>query len=307
MPPCQLGRHVNLPFATSSTRASLNFDLIHCDLWTSPIPSVSGYKYYLVILDDCYHFVWTFPLWLTSDTFPTLSNFFAHVQTQFNRTIKFVQCDDGREFGNSASLAFFLAKGVSLQMSCPCTSQQNGKAERIIRTLNNVTHTFLFQASMPLSYWVDALATATFTINRLSTKTLHMSTPFFALYGTLPSYHDMRTFGCTCYPNLTATSPYKLAPRSALCVFLGYSPDHKGYQCLDLTTNHVIISRNVVFDETSFPFSRQQSSRSSQDFDFLTNDMCKCSPSYRYHRRYQDAFTCIPGPFNGFFHASAHH
>jgi hypothetical protein len=37
------------------------FDLVHCDLWTSPILSLSGYKYYLVILDDYSHFPWTFP------------------------------------------------------------------------------------------------------------------------------------------------------------------------------------------------------------------------------------------------------
>jgi hypothetical protein len=29
---CQLGRHTRLPFPTSSSRASQNFDLIHCDL-----------------------------------------------------------------------------------------------------------------------------------------------------------------------------------------------------------------------------------------------------------------------------------
>jgi hypothetical protein len=46
--------------------------MIHCDLWTSPVPNVSGFKYYLVILDDFSHFVWTFPLRLKSDTFPTL-------------------------------------------------------------------------------------------------------------------------------------------------------------------------------------------------------------------------------------------
>jgi hypothetical protein len=97
-------------------------------------------------------------------------------------------------------------------MSCPYTSQQNGKAERLIRTVNNVTRTLLFQASMPPSYWADALATATYLINRLPTKTLNMSTPFFPLHGTLPSYHDLHAFGCTCYPNLSATSPHKLAP-----------------------------------------------------------------------------------------------
>jgi hypothetical protein len=53
---CQLDRHTRLPFTTSSSRAEQAFDLVHCDLWTSPILSLSGYKYYLVILDDFSHF-----------------------------------------------------------------------------------------------------------------------------------------------------------------------------------------------------------------------------------------------------------
>jgi hypothetical protein len=51
-------------------RADNNFDLIHCDLYTSPIVSISGCKYYLVILGDHSHFVWTFPLRVKSDIFP---------------------------------------------------------------------------------------------------------------------------------------------------------------------------------------------------------------------------------------------
>ena len=54
---CQLGRHTRLPFSNSDSRALKNFDLIHCDLWTSPVLSVSCYKYYLVILDDCSHYL----------------------------------------------------------------------------------------------------------------------------------------------------------------------------------------------------------------------------------------------------------
>jgi hypothetical protein len=56
-----------------------------------------------------------------------------------------------------------------------------------------------------------------------------------------------------------------------LCVFIGYSPDHKGYRCLDLNTNRVIISRHVIFDETTFPFSRHRPS-APHELDFLTND-----------------------------------
>jgi hypothetical protein len=73
---CQLGRHVRLPFHSSSSHATRNFQLIHCDLWTSLITSVSGHKYYLAILGDCSHYLWTFPLRLKSDTFSTLTNFF---------------------------------------------------------------------------------------------------------------------------------------------------------------------------------------------------------------------------------------
>jgi hypothetical protein len=72
---CQLGRHVCLPFTKSNSRALKNFDLIHCDLWTSPVASITSYKYYLIILDDCSHHSWTFSLRLKSDTFPTLSIF----------------------------------------------------------------------------------------------------------------------------------------------------------------------------------------------------------------------------------------
>jgi hypothetical protein len=85
---CQLGKHTRLPFSSSSNHASKAFDLIHLDLWTSPVVSVSGSKYYLVILDDFTHYLWIFPLKLKSDTFTTLSNFFAYVATQFGSTVK---------------------------------------------------------------------------------------------------------------------------------------------------------------------------------------------------------------------------
>jgi hypothetical protein len=43
--------------------------------------------------------------------------------------------------------------------------------------------------------------------------------------------------------------------RSKQYVFLGYSGLHKWYKCLDISTGRVYISRDVVFDETVFPFA----------------------------------------------------
>jgi hypothetical protein len=122
---------------------------MYLDLWTSPVVSVSGSKYYMVILDDFIHYLWTFPLKLKSDTFTTLSNFFAYVSNQFGRKIKAIQCDNGREFDNSYTQIFLLSNGTQLQMSCPYTSPQNGKVERIIHSINNVIRTLLIQASLP--------------------------------------------------------------------------------------------------------------------------------------------------------------
>jgi hypothetical protein len=80
-----------MPFVSSTSHTDNIFDLIHCDLWTFPVVSVSDHKYYLVIIDDRSYFVWTFPLRVKSDTFFILSIFFAFVSTQFGRTIKDVQ------------------------------------------------------------------------------------------------------------------------------------------------------------------------------------------------------------------------
>jgi hypothetical protein len=157
-----------------------------------------------------------------------------------------------REFDNSFTRTFLLSKGAQLRMSCPYTSPQNSKAEHIIRTIKNVIRTLLIQASLPGRYWAEGLHTAVYLLNRLPTKTTSAVCLHVALFGFAPSYEHLRVFGCACYPNIAATMPHKLAPLSTRCVFSGYSTDHKVYRCLDLSTNRLIVSRHVAFDEESF-------------------------------------------------------
>lgn len=91
--------------------------------------------------------------------------------------------------------------------------------------------------------------------------------PLFALFHITPNYSHL-LFGCLCYPNLAFIMTHKLAPRSAPCVFLGYSSTHKGYRCMDIATGRIIISRHVVFDETNYPFAKTETV-SSSSYDFL--------------------------------------
>jgi hypothetical protein len=145
-------------------------------------------------------------------------------------------------------------------------SPQNVKVERIIRSVNNVIRTLLIQASLLGRYWAEGLHIATYLLNRLPTTVIQATCPHLALFGFTPSYEHLCVFGCTCYPNTTATAPHKLSPRFTRCVFMGYSGDHKGYRYLDLLTNRLIVSRHVVFDEDSFPLTV---SPSLTDLDFL--------------------------------------
>jgi hypothetical protein len=151
-------------------------------------------------------------------------------------------------------------------MLCPYTSPQNGKVERIIRSVNHVIRTLLTQASLPGRYWAEGLDTATYLLNRLPTMVIQATCPHLALFGFAPFYEHLHVFDCTCYPNIIATAPHKLSPHSTRCVFLGYYVDHKGYHCLDLSTNRLIGSRHVVFDEDNFPLT---ASPSLTDLDFL--------------------------------------
>lgn len=107
---------------------------------------------------------------------------------------------------------------------------------------------------MPLKFWDEAFLTATYLINFLPSKVIKFETPITRLFGTIPDYKSLRIFGCACWPNLRPYNVRKLAFRSKRCVFLGYSPIHKGVKCLDVSTGRVYISRDVVFDESVFPF-----------------------------------------------------
>ncbi|GJZ27086.1 ribonuclease H-like domain-containing protein [Tanacetum coccineum] len=149
---CQLGKHVKLPFYSSESSVDSLFEIIHSDIWTSSIPSESGIKYYAIFLDHFSHFVWVYPLHKKSDLFDNFVAFCAYVNKQFNVDIKALQCDHGGEYDNTRFHDLFRQNGIQFRFSCPRTSQQNGKFERMICTINNLICTLLFQAHIPLSY-----------------------------------------------------------------------------------------------------------------------------------------------------------
>jgi histone deacetylase 1/2 len=109
---------------------------------------------------------------------------------------------------------------------------------------------------MPLKFWDEAFLTATYLINMLPSSVINQEIPMTRLLQETPDFSSLRVFGCACWPNLRPYNTRKLAFRSKQCVFIGYGHIHKGVKCLDVSTGRVYISRDVVFDESVFPFSK---------------------------------------------------
>jgi hypothetical protein len=104
-----------------------------------------------------------------------------------------------------------------------------------------------------LRFGDEVFSSIVYLINRLPSK--NDIVPYTKLFNKTPKYLDLKVLGCSCFPYTRPYNKNKLESRSKQCVFLGYGITQKGYRCLNLSTNKIFILRNVVFDESTFPFN----------------------------------------------------
>ncbi|WVZ90814.1 hypothetical protein U9M48_037076 [Paspalum notatum var. saurae] len=270
---CQKAKSHQLPYSKSHSISTRPLELIFSDVWGQAPSSASGKKYYVSFIDDYSKFSWIYPLKFKSEVFQKFVEFQNLVEHQFDRKIVTIQMDWGGEYKKLHS--FFSRVGITHHVSCPYAHQQNGSAERKHRHIVEVGLALLAYASMPLKFWDDAFISAVYLINRTPSKVLDYETPLERLYHTKPDYASLRVFGCACWPNLRPYNSHKLQFRSKQCVFLGYSPLHKGFKCLDISSGRVYISRDVTFDESMFPFSNLKPSTGRR----LQEEISLLSPS----------------------------
>ncbi|KAB2633275.1 hypothetical protein D8674_029522 [Pyrus ussuriensis x Pyrus communis] len=255
---CAISKSTQLPFSNRNISVSCSFHLIHSDVWMSPVPSISGFQYYVLFTDDFSRYSWIYPMRRKSEMFTHFQTFVAMAQNLFNSSIKILQSDNGTKYVNNAFANFCTTLGIQQRFSCPHTPQQNGVAERKHRHIADMIRTLLHTAHLPSSYWTEAALTAVHLINLLPTPLLNWESLYAKLFHRSPSYSHLRVFGCSCFPNLSPYTSHKLSPRSLECVFIGYNPSHKGYRCLHPSTGRVYISRHVIFQEDYFPFTNLQ-------------------------------------------------
>ncbi|KAG9454499.1 hypothetical protein H6P81_007403 [Aristolochia fimbriata] len=247
---CKLGKHTALPFHTSETHSLAPFDVIHSDIWGSaPIATMGGSSYYVIFVDDYSRFVWVYLLHARSEFYNAYVNFSTMVRTQFSKSIKVFCLDSGGEYVSHIFRSLLQSHGTLHQLSCPYTPQQNGVAERKHRHIVETARTLMLSSSVPKQFWGEAVLTSVYVFNRLPSPILQNSTPFTCPYGASPDYSILRVFDSTCFVLLPDRERDKLSAKSAMCVFLGYGIEQKGFRCFDPMANKLRISRHVTFWE----------------------------------------------------------
>lgn len=144
--------------------------------------------------------------------------------------------------------------GIVHHSSCMDTPQQNGVTERKNRHLLEVTRSLMMATNVPNQFWGEAVLSATYLINRMPSRVLNFNTP----HSTLQAFYQtskiltsipLKVFGCSVFVHNLDPHRSKLDPKSLKFIFLGYSPNQKGYKCNSPSNRKLYHTMDVTFFE----------------------------------------------------------
>jgi hypothetical protein len=173
----------------------------------------------------------------------------ARAENESGGKLKALRTDRGGEFNSNLFSVFCSEGGVKHYTTTPYTPQQNGVVERRNQSVIEMARCLLKAMKVPSVFWGEAVRIAVYLLNRSSTKALDNMTPFEAWHGKKPKVNHLKVFGCLAHVKVVGPNVNKLSGRSKKMIFIGYESGTKGYRLFDPTTNSLVISRDVVFEE----------------------------------------------------------
>ena len=116
---CELAKHKRVSFPVSNKRSSIPFYLIHSDIWgPSPIPNITGAKWFVSFIDDCTRVTWIFLLKHKCDVSTILPNFCSMIKTQFGVNVKRFRSDNAKDYFNQVLTPYFQREGIIHVILC---------------------------------------------------------------------------------------------------------------------------------------------------------------------------------------------
>ena len=159
-----------------------------------------------------------------------------------------MRSDNGGEYDKSEFKAFCAAEGIRLTKTILGKARQNGAAERMNRTLNELTKSMRIHSELPKIICVDSVNTAAYLINRGPSVPLEFKFPEEVWTRIGLKHNHLRTFGCTTYFHVDFEKRDKLDAKVVKCYFIGYDFDMFGYKFWDDKNRKILRHCDVTFD-----------------------------------------------------------
>ncbi|GJY99492.1 putative ribonuclease H-like domain-containing protein [Tanacetum coccineum] len=161
-------------------------------------------------------------------------------------------------------------KGIKREFSVARTRQQNGVVERKNRTLIEAARTMLADSLLPTVFWVEAVNTTCYVLNRVLVTKPHNKTPYELIIGRPPSISFMRPFRCPVTILNTLDPLCKFDGKAEEGFLVGYSVNSKAFRVFNSQTRKVEENLHVNFLENK-PNVAGQGPNWLFDIDSLTN------------------------------------
>ncbi|SGZ03881.1 BQ5605_C032g11027 [Microbotryum silenes-dioicae] len=236
--------------------------------------SLTGKQYLVTFLDDYSRKLWAYaigssPLW-ASEVFGVFKTWLAKVELETGATLKVLRTDNGGEYRSKTFTDFCKARGTRRQYSIPRTPQQNGRAERVNRSIVEGVLALLADAHLPKTFWEEAAAYFVYCKNLCQHSALDKETPNSVWQGERANALALHPFGCTAWLTVALELRSKLDPKAVRVLFTGYDLASKAFRFYDTTTKKVTLGRNATFLDTEFPGLRGDSAEQDDDTHFAS-------------------------------------
>jgi hypothetical protein len=195
--------------------------------------------------------VWTSAIASKLEVVPKIKEYIACLENACSVNVQGIMADNGTEFVNSDMTNFLRSKGIAMFTSVPYTPQQNGIAERGIRTLTEGARAMLYAAKLPKHLWSAAIQTMTYLRNRSPTRANDRVTPLERISGTKPDLSNLRIFGCPVSVAIPAQKRQKWDVKSKMGYLAGYEPYSSGYLIWFPGAKKLEKAHDVIFHEES--------------------------------------------------------
>ncbi|SDA02660.1 BZ3500_MvSof-1268-A1-R1_Chr7-2g09543 [Microbotryum saponariae] len=250
---CLSAKGHRLPFPDSDSHSSERLGLVHSDVFSFSERSLTGKRYLVTFLDDYSRKLWAYAIGHKSEVFGIFKTWLAEVELETGATLKVLRTDNGGEYCSRAFTEFCKARGTRRQYSIPRTPQQNGRAERVNRSIVEGVLALLVDAHLPKTFWEEAAAYFVYCKNLCQHAALDKATPNSVWQGDHTTASALHPFGCTAWLTVAPELRSKLDPKAVRVLFTGYDLASKAFRFYDTTTQKIILGRNATFLDTEFP------------------------------------------------------